>query len=77
MGATVEAVKVITRDGDAVPVADGGIGASIRADGRTVVLPVASLAAHGDWEPADKPIPANAPADLADQIAAVRAYWLP
>ena len=68
-------MRVIARDGDTVLIADGEVGASVLPDGRTLVLPVASLAAQGDWEPADGPLPPFAPADLQAQIDDFRRHW--
>ncbi len=69
-------MRVIARDGDAVLIADGDVGASVLSDGRTLVLPVASLTAQGDWEPSDGPVPSFAPTDLQAQIDDFREHWL-
>lgn len=68
-------VQVVARDGDALLIADGDIGVSVLPDGRVLVMPVASLAAQGDWEPVDEPLPADLPADLAEQIESFRRQW--
>lgn len=68
-------LRVVARDGDALLIADGDVGASVLPDGRILVQPVASLTAHGDWEPSTEPLPRYTPADLAEQIAAFRAAW--
>lgn len=70
-------MQVVARDGDAVLIAEGNIGASVLPSGQTLILPVASLAAHGDWEPASGPVPSYAPKDLAEQIAEFARQWRP
>jgi hypothetical protein len=72
-------VRVIATNGLAVLVTDdvGFVGASVLPDGRTLVLPVASLTAMSDWEPADGPVPAYAPKDLAERIEAMRRQRFP
>jgi hypothetical protein len=69
-------VRVIASNGLAVLVTDevGLVGAAVLPDGQTLVLPIASMTAMSDFEPADGPVPANAPADLAEQIDAVRRH---
>lgn len=65
------ALKVIATNGEAILLADGDVGVSVMPDGSFVVLPVASLIAHSDWEPHSGAIPDLPPAAL-DEVAAVR-----
>jgi len=68
-------LQVVARDGEAVLVADGEVGASLLPNGQFLVLPVASLIAQGDWRPASEPLP-DLPAALMAQVAELQAKWV-
>jgi len=65
-------VRVVGRDGDAVLIADGPVGAIIAPGVEPVVMPLASLAAHGDFDEASGPLPAGLPDSLLRSLAAAR-----
>ena len=70
-------LQVIARDGEALLVADADdpIGAVLLPDREPLILPVASIAAHGDWEPFEDILPGYAPRDLRQRIEEFRRLW--
>lgn len=64
------ALMAVARDGDAVLVADGDVGATITPTGYLVAL-VDSILAQGDWQPYDGAMP-DVPEAARDKIAAMK-----
>jgi hypothetical protein len=56
-------LRLIARDGDAILLADGDLGALVLPDGQFQVALVGSLQSQGDWEDASGPTPDYVPVD--------------
>jgi hypothetical protein len=66
-------MEVAGQDGDAYLVVDGPVGAIVSRDlPEPLILPVASILAHREFDPYDGPLPRGLTVGLATQMAQAR-----